>query len=106
MKTNFRRISIFLFVGVFLGTLLLMAPVPSVFSEEPKAKVMTRNLYLGADIFKVVEAAQTNPGSVPYVVAEVYQTMLYTNFWARAEAIADEIARDKPQVIGVFITTV
>jgi hypothetical protein len=101
MKTSFRRISIFLFVGVFLGTLLLVAAVPSAFSEDIKAKVMTRNLYLGADIFKVVEAAQVDPDSVPYVVAEVFQTMLYTNFWARAEAIADEIARDKPQVIGL-----
>ncbi len=27
--------------------------------------------------------------------------MLYTNFWARAEAIADEIARDKPDVVGL-----
>jgi endonuclease/exonuclease/phosphatase family metal-dependent hydrolase len=27
--------------------------------------------------------------------------MLYTNFWARAEAIADEIALNKPQVVGL-----
>jgi endonuclease/exonuclease/phosphatase family metal-dependent hydrolase len=27
--------------------------------------------------------------------------MLYTNFWARAEAIADEIARNKPDVVGL-----
>ena len=67
-------------------------------------KVMTRNLYLGADIFKVVEAAQEdpdNPLAVPYAVAEVYQTMLFTNFWARAQAIADEIAKNRPMVIGL-----
>lgn len=86
---------------LLLGIAILVAPVSSAFSEEPKAKVMTRNLYLGADIFKVVAAAQTNPASIPYVVAEVFQTMLYTNFPARAEAIADEIARYKPQVIGL-----
>ena len=70
-------------------------------AEVPQFKVMTRNLYLGADIFKVVEAAQTDPNLVPYAVADVYQTMLFTNFWERAEAIADEIAHAKPQVVGL-----
>jgi endonuclease/exonuclease/phosphatase family metal-dependent hydrolase len=62
---------------------------------------MSRNLYLGADIFKVIEAAQNAPSTVPWVVAEVFQTVQYTNFPARAEAIADEIALAKPQVIGL-----
>jgi endonuclease/exonuclease/phosphatase family metal-dependent hydrolase len=38
---------------------------------------------------------------VPVAVAEVYQTMLFTNFRVRAEAIADIIAKNKPQVIGL-----
>ena len=64
-------------------------------------KVMTRNLYLGADIFKVVEAAQTDPDSIPYAVAEVFATVQFTNFYDRAEAIADEILKTKPHVIGI-----
>ena len=73
---------------------------------------MTQNLYLGADIFKVVDAAyiqdeegnlipNPDPYAIPVAVADVFQTMLYTNFPERAEAIADQIARRKPHVIGL-----
>lgn len=88
-------------VWILLGVLALVAPIASASPwDQPRITAMTRNLYLGADIFRLVEAAE-NPASIPYVVAEVYQTMLYTNFWARAEAIADEMARNKPDVIGL-----
>lgn len=62
---------------------------------------MTRNLYLGADIFRVVEAAQNDPDTIPYVVADVFQTVQDTNFYDRAEAIADEVLKTKPHVIGI-----
>lgn len=109
MKANKTKKILYLFV-VALATALLMAAgaassaIADEAGEDPKINAMTRNLYLGADIFKVVEAAQNNPGdpmAVPMAVAEVYNTMLYTNFWARAEALADEIARNKPQVVGL-----
>lgn len=86
---------------LLVGIAILASPFSSAVAEDIKFNAMTRNLYLGADIFKVVEAAQTDPALVPYAVAEVYQTMLFTNFWARAEALADEIADAKPQVIGL-----
>ncbi len=92
---------------IFVGVLVFAAPLISTAAEVgPKINVMTQNLYLGADIFRVVDAA-TNPNpnpdglDVPRAVAMVYNIMLYTNFWARAEAIADEIAANKPQVIGL-----
>ena len=69
--------------------------------RKTQVKAMTRNLYLGADIFKVVEAAQTDPNSVPYAVAEVFQTVQDTKFYDRAEAIADEVLKTKPHVIGI-----
>jgi hypothetical protein len=84
-----------------LAILILIAPLSSAMAQEAKFKSMTRNLYLGADIFKVVEAAQGDPQLVPFVVAEVFQTMLLTDFGERAEAIADEIADAKPQIIGL-----
>ncbi len=50
-------------MGVLLIVILLMAsPFAWAKSKNSKIKVMTRNLYLGADIFKVVEAA-LNPDS-------------------------------------------
>jgi hypothetical protein len=62
---------------------------------------MTRNLYLGADIFPVIEAANTDPALVPLAVTEAFQAMQLTNFNERAEAIADEIQRYKPHAIGL-----
>ncbi len=86
---------------IAVGMFILAAPISPVFARaDTKINVMTQNLYLGADIFKVVEAAD-NPERIPYVVADVFQTVLYTNFWARAEAIADEIASSQPDVIGL-----
>jgi hypothetical protein len=106
MKTNLKRISTLLSLGVFLVTLLFIAPAASAGFFQDRVKVMTRNLYLGADIFKVLEAAQ-NPDpalgglDVPIAVATLFQTVQYTNFPERAEAIANEIMFHRPHLIGL-----
>ena len=69
--------------------------------KKINVKAMTRNLYLGADISPVIQAGLDDPASIPVSVNLFYRTMLYTNFEARAEAIADEIARKKPHVVGL-----
>jgi len=106
MKTVFKSFKGQLIFGLIVILALLVIPLSSALAQDlqPKIKVMTRNLYLGADIFKVVEAAQENPDdplAVPIAVSELYHTMLFTNFWARAEAIADEIKEKNPDVIGL-----
>ncbi len=66
--------------------------------------VMTRNLYLGADIMRVLEAAQENPDdpiAVPKAVGELFQTVQYTNFPERAQAIAREIRISRPDIIAL-----
>jgi len=95
-------------VLLLLVAVMLITMPSSAFAcnQKAKAKVMTRNLYLGADIFKVVEAAQNpNPNpdglDIPRAVAEVFQTMQYTNFPERAEALDDEIAMFVPDVVGL-----
>jgi hypothetical protein len=103
MKTNLKRISIFLFLGAFMLTPLFLASVASAGLLGDRVKVMTRNLYLGADIFKVLEAAQNpdpaNQGlDVPIAVAQLFQTVQYTNFPERAEAIANEIWFHRPHL--------
>jgi hypothetical protein len=106
MKTNLKRISIFLFLGAFMLTPLFLASVASAGLLGDRVKVMTRNLYLGADIFKVLEAAQNpdpaNQGlDVPIAVAQLFQTVQYTNFPERAEAIANEIWFHRPHLVGL-----
>lgn len=64
--------------------------------------VMTRNLYIGADVDAVIGAlASADPtDDVPALLAAV-ATLQQTTFPARAEALADEIARARPHVVGL-----
>ena len=68
-----------------------------------KIDVMTANLYLGADIFRIVEAAADteNPAAIPLAVTEVFGIVQATNFPERAEAIADTVMTRRPDVIGL-----
>jgi endonuclease/exonuclease/phosphatase family metal-dependent hydrolase len=61
-------------------------------------KVMTRNIYLGADISKPI--GQTGDAFVQ-ANTEVWDTVRETNFPARARLLAREIARTKPDLIGL-----
>jgi endonuclease/exonuclease/phosphatase family metal-dependent hydrolase len=61
--------------------------------------VMTWNVYVGADLDKVIGAQ--DPAQIPFLVAEAFQTLLATNFPERAEAIADQIQRMRPHLIGL-----
>ncbi len=65
---------------------------------EPSLRVMTRNLYLGADIFAVVNVG--DPNLIPLAVAEKYAMMLQNDFAERAGAIAMEIGAKNPDLIG------
>jgi hypothetical protein len=72
-------------------------------------KVMTRNLYIGTDLFKVLEPCKSEDLSsglpeqlcLPFKVAAAFQTIPATDFVTRAEAIADEIERYRPDLIGL-----
>lgn len=79
-----------------------IAPLTHAEGGDDKIKVLSRNIYLGADIFPVLAAAQNpDPLAVPLAVTEVFQTAQATNFPERAAALADEIARHSPDVIGL-----
>jgi endonuclease/exonuclease/phosphatase family metal-dependent hydrolase len=60
--------------------------------------VMTRNLYLGADLFAVVEG---DPRQLPLRVIQAWQHILMMNFPERAGSIADEIVAASPQLVGL-----
>jgi len=79
-------------------------------SEEPTSfmeaqtwgsavKVMTRNLYIGADVDRILEAEDAS--EVPLLALQAYQVMLSTDFNRRADALAEEIVADKPHLIGI-----
>jgi endonuclease/exonuclease/phosphatase family metal-dependent hydrolase len=64
--------------------------------------VMTRNLYIGADVDPIIEAAAAGQAElIPGLVDQAFATMVYTSYPERAGAIADEIAAADPDLIGV-----
>jgi endonuclease/exonuclease/phosphatase family metal-dependent hydrolase len=61
--------------------------------------VMTQNLYLGSSLGPAL-AAETAPEFVA-AVAQIFATVQYTNFPARAQAVANEIQEKDPDLIGL-----
>jgi len=64
--------------------------------------VMTQNLYVGADVDAVIGAlASPNPNDDVPALLFAIQTLGETDFPARADAVADAIARARPHVVGL-----
>ncbi len=66
--------------------------------EHAALKVMTRNLYIGADLTPVYGV--TSPQELP-AAAAVFAMVQATDFPAWAKALADEIADVGPHVVGL-----
>jgi len=60
---------------------------------------MTRNLYLGSDLGTVFTV--TDPNQIPVVVAAMWRDVVVNDFPTRAQAIAEEIALEEPQLVGL-----
>lgn len=70
--------------------------------SEPSSqalKVMTRNLYLGADLGPVLRA--TTADGLVAAATQVFAMVQATNFPERAKALAAEIAAVHPHIVGV-----
>lgn len=64
--------------------------------------VMTRNMYVGADVDAVIGAlASPDPADDIPTLAAALGTLESTNFPLRAAAMADEIARARPHVVAL-----
>ena len=64
--------------------------------------VMTQNLYVGADVDEVITALATpDPNDDIPALLNAVATIERTDFAARADAIADEIGRTRPVVVGL-----
>lgn len=80
------------------------ASAPGQESDEPRLEVMTRNLYLGSSLTPALTAPDTPAFLI--AVAGIYGTAQFTNFAARAEAIADEIDTHHPDLVGLQEVTI
>ncbi len=86
-------------VSVALGALLLGAYPTESLAGDDEIKVLTQNLYLGADLNPVLAAAGTP--AFPMVAALTLQTIAVNDFPLRAEALAEIIAKKRPHLIGL-----
>jgi hypothetical protein len=95
------RFSIRLFLGFTLAISLVQAALADQASgrdgQAGRLQVMTQNLYVGADIFKILDPSQ----SIPENAADVFADIQVTDFPQRAESIADLAAVHHPHLIGL-----
>lgn len=61
--------------------------------------VMTRNVYVGTDVDVVLAAS--DPDEIPFLVAEAFGILQFTDFPVRAELLANEIGAAQPHLIGL-----
>ena len=70
--------------------------------RRPRLSVMSRNLYVGADVDGVIAAlASPDPSDDFPTLLQAIGVLQETAFPSRAEALAREIARHRPHVIGL-----
>jgi endonuclease/exonuclease/phosphatase family metal-dependent hydrolase len=67
--------------------------------EQRPAKVMTRNIYLGADLTRSITA--TSVSQLLAANAQIFANVQQTNFPERAKALAREIKNADPTLIGL-----
>jgi endonuclease/exonuclease/phosphatase family metal-dependent hydrolase len=84
---------------VALLAIAALAPASAEAAKKPDVTVMSRNLYLGADIVKLA-TSQSLDDEMAQAQA-LHATVDQTNFPVRAKAIAAEIKKNKPDVIGL-----
>lgn len=93
-----------LFLPPLLLAILAAAPLlatpPGQANNQKTVTVMTRNVYLGADLAPVIFAIATG-GDVVAAVSEGWASVRFTDFPARARGLAAEIAAAQPDLIGL-----
>jgi endonuclease/exonuclease/phosphatase family metal-dependent hydrolase len=98
-RTSFKRSGVVaLLVTAAAFTAIFAAPA-SAAPPKGQVKVMTRNLYLGADLTPALEAEGTTELAV--AAQNIWNTVHQTNFPKRAKLLAAEIAKAKPDLVGL-----
>src|SRR5215210_7698091 len=85
--------------AALLGTLCTLAIPAAALAKPQDLKVMTCNVYLGADLIPL--AGAPNREAFEQAAAQRFQTVERNDFATRAKALAAEIGKAKPDLIGV-----
>lgn len=70
--------------------------------DAPQLRVMTQNLYYGAEFDPIVVAlAVGDPDGIVGAATQVWAEIRGSDFATRAEAVADQIERARPDIVGL-----
>lgn len=92
------RLAFLLLLGATVLTSGCLDDDSTVIGDTAEVTVMTRNLYLGGDIFALVGA---EPQQIPVIVAQLFGAVQVNDFEARAGALAAEIEATDPHLVGL-----
>jgi len=96
LKTNKEILLLVTVTAISIGV------IPSANAEVPSVTVMSRNIYLGADVGRALEFIPNLPAAAQYMWDQVKQT----DFSKRVKILAAEINQSAPDVIGLQEATV
>ena len=82
-----------------VAAVLLLAAAACSETTESQLTVVNQNLYIGADVLMVIGAPDAQTAAV--MTYQLWQSIEFTNFPARAQVIAANIAKVAPDVIGL-----
>jgi endonuclease/exonuclease/phosphatase family metal-dependent hydrolase len=80
----------------------LLAPINPAHAEPQPIKVMSRNLYLGADVGVALAKIPNMPAAAQFMWDQVQKT----DFSKRKKILADQIRTESPDVIGIQEATI
>ena len=84
------------------GLSTTLAAAPDQPTDSQHITVMTRNLYLGADLTQAIAAIFSGDHSaITDATTAAWASVVATNFSERAEVLADEVAHSQPQLVGL-----
>jgi len=83
---------------VMLGALTVLFTLPgTTLADDKKVKVLTQNLYVGSNLFQILDDTQP----VPVIASQIFSDVQMTDFYSRVEVIADLIAKRRPHLVGL-----
>jgi len=95
------RWSILALVAILCVAFVSLAAAPVRAGDAVKVKVMSRNLYLGADLLPLVSDPDMSLPELMEKAATVVHTVHATDFPTRAKALAKEIDAEDPWLVGL-----
>ena len=84
-------------VALVLSTLLLATSTPTAYAADANVKVMSRNIYLGADVGVAMKLIPDFKAAAQFM----WDQVAATDFSKRAPLLAKEIITNKADVVGI-----